>query len=119
MILLKKKKKVQSMRFVLNMENLDTTGRFVFESFNELSLKDYPMEHIRFLYRGNLNKKIDKGILKKEREEGRNNVRLCSGRNVKALTALERGAKTLRLVHCPGTLPVLGACSLEKKTPVW
>lgn len=112
------------MRFVFNKENLDNTGRFVFESFNDLSPKDCLSEHTRFLYRGNLNKKIDKGILKKEREVGRNNLRLCSGRNLRALTALERGAKTLGLVHCPGMIfvckvPVPGAHSLEKKKPVW
>lgn len=62
---------------------MDTIGRYVFESFNDPSPKGHPSEHTRLLYRGNSNKMIDKGILKKGKVGGGgNNLKQCSGRNV-------------------------------------
>lgn len=46
---------------------MDAMARLVFNRFNDLSARGHPSEHTRFLNRENPNKRMDEGILEKER----------------------------------------------------
>lgn len=82
---------------------MDTMGRYVFESFNAPSPKGHPSEHTRLLYRGNSNKMIDKGILRKGKV-GEKQPEAVFRKECGALVLLKTGAETLGLAQSPGMI---------------